>query len=81
MSQFVRITWEHPFPCPLLPDLARTPVKKLKLDVETLRVEEFRTQPAVKQDEGTVHARMSGWYSDPCRFCEAYPISWTPNVC
>jgi hypothetical protein len=24
---------------------------------------------------------MSGWYSDPCRFCDAYPISVTPNVC
>ncbi|HEX9940181.1 MAG TPA: hypothetical protein VGB15_23810 [Longimicrobium sp.] len=56
-------------------------MKKLKLNVETLEVEQFQTAPSMFKDGGTVHARMSGWYSDPCRFCQEYPISWTPNVC
>lgn len=55
-------------------------MKKLKLNLEGLEVEQFQTGAALKRDEGTVHA-MSGWYSDPCRFCDAYPISVTPNVC
>ncbi|HYH79655.1 MAG TPA: hypothetical protein VEX86_07650 [Longimicrobium sp.] len=55
-------------------------MKKLKLDVEALEVEQFRTEPSMTQDEGTVHA-MSGWYSDPCWYCLEYPISVTPNVC
>ena len=55
-------------------------MKKLTLDVETLAVDEFETNPAIELDEGTVFA-ASGWYSDPCRFCEPYPISDTPNVC
>jgi hypothetical protein len=55
-------------------------MKKLTLNVETLEVEQFQMPPSVSRHEGTVHA-MSGWYSDPCRFCDAYPISVTPNVC
>jgi hypothetical protein len=59
-------------------------MKKLKLDVDTLTVEQFQAGAAMKIEEGTVQGRqaaMSGWYSDPCRFCDAYPISVTPNVC
>lgn len=58
-------------------------MKKLKLDIETLAVEQFLAGEAMKREEGTVQGRaaMSGWYSDPCRFCEPYPISVTPNVC
>ncbi|HEV7588315.1 MAG TPA: hypothetical protein VGO40_09370 [Longimicrobium sp.] len=56
-------------------------MKKLKLNVEALEVEQFQTHPSMSQDEGTVHAHVSGWYSDPCRFCEPYPISVTPNSC
>lgn len=56
-------------------------MKKLKLDVEALQVEQLETEvAAVQEDEGTVHA-MSGWYSDPCRFCDPFPISDGPNVC
>jgi hypothetical protein len=55
-------------------------MKKLALKVETLQVERFETNSSMKTDDGTVYA-MSGWYSDPCRFCDAYPISVTPNVC
>jgi hypothetical protein len=56
-------------------------MKKLSLNVETLLVEQFDTNPAMKQEDGTVIANMSGWYSDPCRFCDEYPISVTPNIC
>lgn len=56
-------------------------MKKLKLNVEALEVEEFQTARWLSVDGGTVHAQMSGWYSDPCRFCDAFPISVTPNVC
>lgn len=52
---------------------------KLKLNVEALEVEQFQTEPSIRQDERTPRALVSGWYSDPCRFCEAYPISETPN--
>jgi hypothetical protein len=55
-------------------------MKKLTLNVETLQVEQFQTNPSVNKDDGTVHA-YSGWYSDPCLYCQAYPISVTPNVC
>jgi hypothetical protein len=55
-------------------------MKKLSLNVETLQVEQFQANPTMKKEDGTVVA-MSGWYSDPCRFCDAYPISVTPNVC
>jgi hypothetical protein len=55
-------------------------MKKLTLNVETLRVERFDTNPSMKRDDGTVQANMSGWYSDPCRFCDDYPISVTPNT-
>jgi hypothetical protein len=55
-------------------------MKKLTLNVETLKVERFDTNPTMQQEDGTVHA-MSGWYSDPCRYCDEYPISVTPNIC
>ncbi|HEX2202215.1 MAG TPA: hypothetical protein VHG91_02900 [Longimicrobium sp.] len=54
-------------------------MKKLKLEVETLKVEQFETESSI-EIEGTVHA-ASGWYSDPCRFCLPYAISETPNSC
>lgn len=54
-------------------------MKKLKLNVEALDVEQFQTEPS-REAEGTVHA-LSGWYSDPCLYCQEYPISWTPNSC
>ena len=55
-------------------------MKKLKLNVDALEVEQFQMPKSISIDEGTVQA-YSGWYSDPCRFCDPYPISVTPNQC
>jgi hypothetical protein len=52
-------------------------MKKLKLNLEALEVEQFQTEPGV-EEEGTVLA-LSGWYSAPCLYCLDYPISVTPN--
>jgi hypothetical protein len=53
-------------------------MKKLKLNVAHLAVEQFQVEPAAVEATGTVDAhQISNAYSDPCRFCPEMPITFT----
>ncbi|HEX6746426.1 MAG TPA: hypothetical protein VF092_03855 [Longimicrobium sp.] len=54
--------------------------KKLRLQVEELRVEQFQTDPAVGAARGTVRGHDSGLSdadTEPCRFCPDMPITYS----
>ncbi|HEX6749328.1 MAG TPA: hypothetical protein VF092_18685 [Longimicrobium sp.] len=49
-------------------------MNKLKLDVDTLRVDQFQVEPEMKDGEGTVLA-----HSDTLTYT-TYPIRYCPNM-
>lgn len=59
--------------------------KKLRLQIETLRVEQFEVQPASATDRGTVHGHQTqlpdtcycgaAGPSEPYRFCVEMPLT------
>jgi hypothetical protein len=53
-------------------------MKKLRLDVETLDIEQFQTE-ALSATDGTVVARSDTLdaYTAPCRFCPDMPLTFT----
>jgi hypothetical protein len=59
--------------------------KKLALNIEDLRIEQFQVEAAAAAARGTVRGLESytcycgsnGYYTDPCRFCLPAPITYT----
>ncbi|HEU0302051.1 MAG TPA: hypothetical protein VFR37_21530 [Longimicrobium sp.] len=61
-------------------------MKKLKLKVEELRIEQFEVESATAATRGTVRGLESDDYtvwcgslgpSDPCLYCVDMPITWS----
>jgi len=53
-------------------------VKKLRLNVGELRIEQFQVEPAAVREKGTVvgHA-TTAWYTAPCLYCPREPDTYS----
>lgn len=57
--------------------------KKLSLQIDELRVEQFETHPDSPVGRGTVHGFQSEGgigVSEPCRYCIDMPETWSCNL-
>jgi hypothetical protein len=52
-------------------------MKKLKLNVEALAIEQFQVEAAAPQEKGTVlgNAATTHWYTAPCLYCPNMPAT------